>query len=76
MTTITVNKKSKAGKLLLELAKMLSEKNAKDILISEKNGAGESHYDSEFVAKIKQAEKEADFIEVNPEDLWGSLGLK
>lgn len=76
MTTITVNKKSKAGKLLLELAKMLSEKNANDVLISEKNGVGESHYNPEFVAKIEQAEKEADFVEVNPEDLWGSLGLK
>lgn len=76
MTTITVNKKSKAGKILLDLAKMLSEKNAKDVLISEKNVVGESPYDPEFVAKIEQAEKEADFVEVNPEDLWGSLGLK
>lgn len=39
MTTITVNKKSKAGKILLEPAKFLSENNAKDILISEETTA-------------------------------------
>lgn len=72
MTTITINKRTKAGKLLFEMAKLLSEKE-KSVVITEK---GESPYNPEFVAKIKKAEKRGNYIEVNPNDIWGSLGLK
>jgi hypothetical protein len=34
-----------------------------------------SPYDPEFVAMIKKAEKGSS-IEVDPKDVWGSLGLK
>jgi len=37
---------------------------------------GKSTYDPEFVAKIKQAEKRGSYVEVDPNDVWGSLGLK
>lgn len=72
MTTITINKRTKAGKLLFEMAKLLSEKE-KSVVITEK---GKSPYNPEFVAKIKKAEKRGNYIEVNPNDIWGSLGLK
>ncbi len=39
----------------------------------------ESPYNPEFVKKIKDRSKsarEGNVIEINPNDLWGSLGLK
>ena len=73
MTTITLNKRTKAGKTLLELAKLLSVTN-KDIEISE-----ESPYNPEFVEKILEAErniKDGNYKTIDPNDVWGSLGLK
>ncbi len=70
MTTITVNKRTKAGKTLLELAKLLSVTN-KDIEISE-----ESPYNPEFVEKILEAERRGNYKTIDPNDVWESLGLK
>lgn len=73
MTTITVNKRTKAGKTLLELAKLLSVTN-KDIEIIE-----ESPYSDEFVEKVLIAEKniqDGNYKTIDPNDVWGSLGLK
>lgn len=78
MATIIVNKKTKAGKTLLELARILSE-NSKGITIKENSYT--SSYKVEFVeeikeryAKIKNGETKTE--EINPKDVWGSLGLK
>ncbi len=38
--------------------------------------AEESSYDSKFVEKIKKIQKSSNRTEVNPEDLWGSIGLQ
>ena len=35
-----------------------------------------SPYDPEFVTMVKKAEKRANYKEVNPVDMLGSLGLK
>ena len=73
MTTITINKRTKAGKTLLELAKLLATTN-KDIEITD-----ESSYSPEFVEKVLEAERNIErgnYKTINPEDLWGSLGLK
>lgn len=35
-----------------------------------------SSYNSEFVKMIKTAEKRGNYKTVDPEDVWGSLGLK
>ena len=35
-----------------------------------------SSYDPEFVAMVKKAGKKGNYTEVNPNDVWGSLGLK
>lgn len=69
MTTITVNKRTKAGKALLELAKLLSISN-KGVIIEE------SPYNPEFVKKIIEAEKRGNYKTIDPNDVWGSLGLK
>lgn len=77
MTTITINERTKAGKTLLELAKLLAVTN-KGVKIEEEE---ESPYNPEFVKKIKKIE--ADYksgksksITLDPNDIWGSLGLK
>ncbi|MBF4473167.1 MULTISPECIES: DUF2683 family protein [Flavobacterium] len=73
MTTITINERTKAGKALLELAKLLSLTN-KGVEINE-----ESTYAPEFVEKIMKAEKnikEGKTKTIDPNDVWGSLGLK
>lgn len=77
MTTITINERTKAGKIVLELAKMLSVTN-KGVRIDQKEG-NQSVYSDAFVAKIKRAEeniKKGETKTLNPNDVWGSLGLK
>jgi len=76
MTTITINERTKAGKTLLELARLLAVTN-KGVKIEEE----ESPYNPDFVKKIKKIE--ADYnsgksksITLDPNDIWGSLGLK
>ena len=76
MTTITINERTKAGKTLLELAKLLAVTN-KGVKIEEE----ESPYNPEFVSEIQK--RYADYksgkskaITVDPNDIWGSLGLK
>jgi hypothetical protein len=76
MTTITINERTKAGKTLLELARLLAVTN-KGVKIEEE----ESPYKPEFVAMIEK--RYADYksgkskaITVDPNDIWGSLGLK
>jgi hypothetical protein len=70
MTTITINERTKAGKALLEMAKLLAVTN-KGVEINEK-----SPYNPEFVEKILEAEKRGNYKTIDPDDVWGSLGLK
>lgn len=39
-------------------------------------GTGKSPYNPEFVKMIKTAEKRGDYKTIDPNDVWGSLGLK
>ncbi len=70
MTTITINEQTKAGRTLLELARLLSVTN-KGVEINE-----ESPYNPEFVEKTLKAEKRGNYKTIDPDDVWGSLGLK
>jgi len=73
MTTITINERTKAGRALLELAKLLSLTN-KGVEINK-----EGSYSPEFIEKIQKAEKnikEGKTKTIDPNDVWGSLGLK
>ena len=70
MTIITINERTKAGKTLLELAKLLSV-NDKGVEIKE-----DSPYNPEFVEKVLEAEKRGNYKTIDPDDVWGSLGLK
>lgn len=67
---ITINERTKAGKTLLELARLLS---VNDEAVETKE---ESPYNLEFVEKILKAEKRGNYKTIDPDDVWGSLGLK
>ncbi|NGY35916.1 hypothetical protein FQU23_000120 [Flavobacterium sp. XN-5] len=70
MTTITINERTKAGKALLEMAKLLAVTN-KGVEINE-----ESPYNPEFIEKILETEKRGNYKTIDPNYIWGSLGLK
>jgi len=80
MTTITINERTKAGKIVLELARMLAASNNGVTIDSELDKSvatnEESTYDPKFVEMVKKAHKSTKRTIVNPNDVWGSLGLK
>jgi hypothetical protein len=77
MTTFTVkiNKKTKAGKAFLVMAETFF-KDAKGIEITENESKEESPYDPEFVKKVLDSYKNDATTTLDPNDIWGSLGLK
>lgn len=81
MTTITINERTKAGKIVLQLARMLSASN-KGVTIDSQIGNDFSlsddgiSYNPKFVAMVKKAQKSKKRTIIDPNDVWGSLGLK
>lgn len=84
MTTITIkiNERTKAGKAFMAMSESFF-KGVEGIEIietdSKKIKKEKSLYSPEFVSKIKKAEesiKNDETITLNPDDIWGSLGLK
>jgi len=83
MTTITVNERTKAGKIVLELAKILSATNKGVFIDSGLNNPTlpaieieKDNYNPEFVKMVLKSAKSKKRILINPDDIWGSLGLK
>jgi len=82
MTTITlkINERTKAGKAFLEMTNVLvKDSKGIEIISTGLNKAVEKKseiYDPEFVAMIKKAQKSKKRTVVDPNDIWGSLGLK
>lgn len=82
MTTIKINERTKTGKAFMAMFEAFF-KGVDGIEIvetdSNKVNEEESPYSPEFVAKIKKAEeniKNGETTTLNPDDIWGSLGLK
>jgi hypothetical protein len=84
MTTLTIkiNERSKKGKAFLEFAKTFFDE-GKDVEIIESDSKAVkkeiSIYSEAFIKKIKKAEeniKNGNCITIDPNDIWGSLGLK
>lgn len=76
MTTMTIiiNERKKGGRALKALIEAMEDQSIVEI-VKTPNEDDNSPYDPEFVNKIKRAEKQKGTI-VNPNDVWGSLGLK
>ncbi|OAB26278.1 hypothetical protein SAMN05444395_11334 [Flavobacterium fryxellicola] len=82
MTTITlkINERTKAGKAFLEMTNVLvKDSKGIEIIATGPNKTTEKKseiYNPEFVAMIKKAQKSKKRTVVDPNDIWGSLGLK
>lgn len=69
MTVLTVTPKNKKElqmvEKILEALKIKFEEKEDDVI-----------YSPEVVEEIKRAQKSGNYTPINPNDLWGSLGLK
>jgi len=78
MTTITIkiNDRTKAGRAFIAMSESFF-KGVKgiEIIETDSNKIEESLYDPEFIAMVKKAQKSKNGTIVDPNDVWGSLGL-
>lgn len=80
MTIITINERTKAGKIVLELAKILSVSN-KGVVIEENtivekpifDAKEEDFYDANFVAMIKKRIAKEKFTPITTKSIWESI---
>ncbi|RYF15247.1 MAG: hypothetical protein EOO42_17250 [Flavobacteriales bacterium] len=73
MTTITlkINERSSYGKAILELIKVgIDEKKGVEMVEEEKS------YNPKFVKMVKDSAASKERYEIDPNDIWGSLGLR
>ncbi len=83
MTTIKIDERTKTGKAFMDMFEAFF-KGVEGIEIVESDNYGQvneepSIYTPEFVEKVKKAEeniKRGETTTLNPDDVWGSLGLK
>ena len=78
MVTIKIKENSKQAKAVLEMLKTFPFVEILETGLSKpiSKPKEKSTYDPKFVAKIKRAEKRGNYKTVDPNDVWGSLGLK
>ncbi|MHC0447389.1 DUF2683 family protein [Flavobacterium sp. 3-218] len=82
MATIKINERTKTGKAFMAMFEAFF-KGVEGIEIVEDNynqvNEEEVVYSAEFVEKVRKAEeniKNGETTTLNPDDIWGSLGLK
>jgi len=79
MTTIKINERTKTGKAFMAMFDAFF-KGVDGIEIietdSKKLKKEEGSYDPEFVKMVLESAKRGNYKEVDPKDVWGSLGLK
>ncbi|WP_026727737.1 DUF2683 family protein [Flavobacterium denitrificans] len=80
MTTIKINERTKSGKAFMAMFEAFF-KGVEGIEIVETDTYGqvneeESPYNPEFVDMVLKSAKSKNSTEINPNDVWGSLGLK
>ena len=82
MTTVTIkiNERTKAGKAFMAILSEAFIKGADGVEIvqtdSKKLKKDKGAYNPEFVKMVLDSAKRGDYKEVDPKDIWGSLGLK
>lgn len=78
MTTLYLNTNSKKDvNLLIQIAEKIgigASLNSK--IITEKKELNDSPYNPAFVKMVLKAKKSKKRTTINPNDIWGSLGLK
>jgi len=82
MTTIKIDEQTKAGKAFMEMFEVFFKDIEGIEIVKPTYGQvneGPVTYNTEFVEKVKKAEeniKKGETTTLNPDDVWGSLGLK
>ena len=74
--SLKINKNSKEGKAFLKLAKNSLSDNDEVYIVSSELDDDESPYNPEFVKMVLDAAKSGNYTTIDPNDIWGSLGLK
>ena len=74
--SLKINKNSKEGKAFLKLAKKSLSDNDEVNIVSSELDDDESPYNPEFVKMVLDAAKSGNYTTIDPNDIWGSLGLK
>ncbi|WP_125722671.1 DUF2683 family protein [Flavobacterium ustbae] len=79
MTTIKINEHTKTGKAFMAMFEAFF-KGVEGIEIVEDDynqvNEEQSPYNPEFVKMVLKAKERGDYKEIDPKDVWGSLGLK
>ncbi|WP_394773327.1 DUF2683 family protein [Flavobacterium sp.] len=76
--TIKINERTKAGKAFIAMSDAFRGVDGIEIIEtdSKKIKKDETPYNPEFVKMVLDSAKRGDYTEVDPKDVWGSLGLK
>ncbi|QAA80721.1 hypothetical protein EI546_02805 [Aequorivita sp. H23M31] len=76
--TLKINKRTKAGRAFLAMLDVFvkDSKGVEVISADSKVSESESPYDPEFVKMVKEAAASKERYEIDPDDIWGSLGLE
>ncbi|KOP37838.1 hypothetical protein DBB36_10600 [Flavobacterium sp. WLB] len=79
--TVKINERTKIGKAFIAMFDSFKGFEEIEIIETDYGQVNEerSIYSSEFVEKVKKAEeniKNGETTRLNPDDIWGSLGLK
>lgn len=79
MTTIKINERTKTGKAFMAMFEAFF-KGVDGIEIIErdlkKSTKEKDSYNPEFVKMVLKSSERGEYKEVDPKDVWGSLGLK
>ena len=79
MTTIKINEHTKTGKAFMAMFEAFFKGvEGIEIVEDDYNQVNEegSPYNPEFVKMVLEAKERGDYKEIDPKDVWGSLGLK
>jgi hypothetical protein len=77
MTTIKINERTKTGKAFMAMFDAFFKGvDGIEIIETDSKKEKESPYNPEFVDMVLKSAKSKNSTEINPKDVWGSLGLK
>ncbi|OMQ09939.1 DUF2683 family protein [[Flexibacter] sp. ATCC 35103] len=76
--TVKINERTKIGKAFIAMFDSFKDFEEIEIIETdlEKLKKEKSPYDPKFVKMVLESDKRGDYKEIDPKDVWGSLGLK
>ncbi|WP_291142500.1 DUF2683 family protein [Flavobacterium sp. UBA7680] len=76
--TVKINERTKIGKAFIAMFDSFKGFDEIEIIETDSKKLKEekSPYNPEFVKMVLESDKRGDYKEVDPKDVWGSLGLK